>query len=222
MAVTPSWSELAMFRSVTISSEFGSGGPIIARYVAETLGWKLLDRALIEEIARAAHVATETVARYDEQVDSWWHRFNREGIRSAAICAGIAAGDAQFFDAERTAAITRQVIHQAAEDGDCVVIGRGGQCVLQDRRDVLHVFIYGPWQERLERVRGRAASSQDIEELVRVTDRQRDDYVQTYYGCHWKDLHLYHMMLSSTLGKEQAGWMIIDAVEQWGRHEDSC
>lgn len=206
-----------MFRSVTVSSEFGSGGAAIARYVAETLGWKLLDGALIAEIAQTAHVATETVARFDEHVDSWWHRFNRGGVKSAAICAGMAPGDTQFFDADRTAAITRQIIQKAAEEGECVIVGRGGQCVLQDRKDVLHVFIYAPWAERIERVRGRAAFAQDIEELIQETDRERESYVQTYYECHWKDPHLYHMMLSSTVGRGQAGWMIIDAVEQWGR-----
>jgi len=209
-----------MFRSVTLSSEFGSGGSTIASYVAETLGWKLLDGALVPEIAHAAQVATETIVQYDEQVDSWWHRFNRGGIRSAAICAGIAPGDAQFFDAERMAAIARQIIQDAAEDGDCVIVGRGSQCVLQDRKDVLHVFIYAPWAQRVERVRGSAPFRPHIEELISATDRERAAYVHTYHGCDWKDAHLYHMMLSSTLGKEQAGWMIIDAVEQWGRHED--
>ena len=203
-----------MFRSVTVSSEFGSGGPMIARYVAETLGWKLLDGALVAKIAQTAQVATETAARYDEQVDSWWHRFNRDGVRSAAIYAGIAPGDAQFFDAERTAAIARQIIQEAAEDGDCVIVGRGGQCVLQDRKDVLHVFVYGPWAERIERVGGRAPFGPHIEELIRATDHERASYVQTYYGCDWKDPHLYHLMLSSALGREKAGWMIIDAVEQ--------
>jgi hypothetical protein len=76
----------------------------------------------------------------------------------------------------------------------------------------------GPWAERIERVRGHAAFGPHIEELIRATDRERANYVQTYYGCHWKDSH--HMMLSSTLGKEQAGWMIIDAVEQRGRYGD--
>jgi cytidylate kinase len=210
-----------MFRVVTVSSEYGSGGAMIGRYVAETLGWKLMDRALIAEIAHTTQVATETVVRYDERVDSWWHRFNRGGLWSAAISAGIAPCDAQFLDAETMAAMARQVVRKAAEDGERVIVGRGAQCVLQDREDVLHVFVYAPWPERIERVRARAEPGQHIEEFIRVRDRERASYIRTYYGCDWKDPHLYHMMLSSTLGREQAGWMIIDAVEQWGRHDDA-
>jgi len=205
-----------MFRAVTVSSEFGSGGALIAGYVAETLGWKLLDDALIGEIAYAAQVSTEIVSRYDEHVDSWWRRFNRGGLRSAAICAGIAPDDAQFFDGETEAAIARQIIDKAAHEGDCVIVGRGAQCVLQCCEDVLHVFVYAPWADRVERARRRLASGQDAEGLIHATDRQRASFIQTYYKCDWKNPHLYHLMLSSTLGTEQTGWIIIDAIDQWG------
>jgi hypothetical protein len=30
-----------------------------------------------------------------------------------------------------------------------VIVGRGGQCVLQHMKDVLHVFIYAPCRDRI-------------------------------------------------------------------------
>ena len=206
-----------MFKGVTVSREYGSAGGIIARTVAETLRWNLLDRALIAAVARTAQVDAETAGRYDEHVDSWWHRLNRGGLRAVAIGAGITPGDAQFFDAETMAAFTRQVILKAAGTGDCVIVGRGAQCVLQDREDVLHVFIYAPWAERVGHVRARAESSQDVEELIRVTDHERASYIRTCYGCDWKDPHLYHMMISSRIGTEMAAWMIVNAVQRGGQ-----
>ena len=59
-----------------------------------------------------------------------------------------------------------------------MIVGRGAQCALQYREDVLHVFICAPWAERVGRVRARAESSQDVEELMRVTDHER----ASYYG----------------------------------------
>ena len=73
-----------MFGVITITWEFGSGGGAIARSVAQRLGWKVLDKNLVEAVARAAQVALETARRYDEGVDSWWHRINRAGLSSAA------------------------------------------------------------------------------------------------------------------------------------------
>ena len=206
-----------MFKIVTVAREYGSGGGIIARTVAEKLGWTLLDGALIRAVARTAEVNTESAGRYDEQVDSWWHRFNRAGLRSAAIWAGIPPGDVQFFDADAVATLTQQVMLKAAATGDCVIVGRGAQCVLQDHEEVLHVLICAPWAERVGRVRARAQLSWDVEELMRATDHERASYIRTYYGCDWKDPHLYHMMISSQIGIEIAAWMIVNAVKGVGQ-----
>jgi cytidylate kinase len=113
-------------------------------------------------------------------------------------------------------------MQKAAARGDCVIVGRGAQCVLQDREDVLHVLIYAPWAERVERVRARSESSQDVEELTRMTDDQRATYIRTYYGCDWKDPHLYHMMINSQIGTEMAACMIVNAINGGASRDYAC
>jgi len=121
-----------MFRVVTIAREYGSGGAAIARRVAQNLGWRLLDNDLVAAVARWANVDIRTARLYDECVDSWWHRINRAGVWSAAIMAGASPADVQFFDADAIAAIAQEVILRAASKGNCVIVGRGAQCVLRD------------------------------------------------------------------------------------------
>jgi hypothetical protein len=205
-----------MFKTLTVEREYGAGGSLIAQRVAEILGWKLLDRALIGAIAQGAQVDVETVGRYDEHVDPWWRKFNRGGLRAAAIQAGVAVADAEFFDAATVAALAQRVIASAAVTGNCVIVGRGGQCVLQDRADVLHVFIHGPWQERVSRVRGRIETPHNVGELIRLADQQRASYVRTHYGCDWKDPHLYQMVISSHVGIENAAFLIAEAIMEDG------
>jgi len=209
-----------MFKVVTVAREYGSGGGTIARMVAENLGWNLLDGALIRTVALTAKVNTEIARRCDEHVDSWWHRFNQGGLRAAAIMAGIASGDVEFFDADTMATFTQRVVLKAAGTGDCVIVGRGGQCMLQDHEDVLHVFIYAPWAERVGRVRARMPRSRDVEEVIRATDHERASYLRTYYGHDWKDPHLYHLMINGQIGTGMAAQMIVNAV-QGGGHERS-
>jgi cytidylate kinase len=206
-----------MFKVVTVSREYGSGGAAIARLVAEKLGWKLLDREIIETVASTAHVDAETATRYDEHVDPWWRRFHREGLRSMAVEAGITPGDAQFFDAKAMAEMSKEVMRNAATTGECVIVGRGAQCALQDRDEVLHVFIYAPWETRMQRVRDRMGDRRDLEDLIRSTDQERGSYVRTYYGCDWLDPHLYDMMLSSKFGTEAAASIIVNAVLENGQ-----
>ena len=51
------------YRVLTVNREFGSGGGRIAQTVAGWLGWKLLDRDIIDAIAYAAHVDSKVVPR---------------------------------------------------------------------------------------------------------------------------------------------------------------
>jgi len=201
-----------MFRVITVSREYGSGGAAIARKVAEQLGWRLLDEHLVEAVARRAQVDVNTARRFDESIDSWWHRLNRAGLWAAAIEAGATPADAQFFDAETMAAIMQEVIRGAASTGDCVIVGRGAQCVLRDLPGVFRVFIYGSWPERIARAQRRLGSARDAAKLLQSVDRTRAECVRRYFGCDWKDPHLYHMMISSHLGIENAAAMIIHAV----------
>jgi cytidylate kinase len=211
--------EVIMFRVVTVEREYGSGGGLIARRAALDLGWKLLDHTLISNVAQAAQVDAGTVERYDEHVDSWWHRLNRGGLQAWSVAAGVALEDAQFFDADRTAELVQHCIAEAGAAGNCVIVGRGAECVLQGWEDVLRVFIYAPRGERVARVRTRTEEGRDIEKLIRATDRERASYIRTHYGREWKDPHLYHVMISSQIGIERAASTIVSAVLRGGHPE---
>jgi cytidylate kinase len=205
-----------MFRVLTVAREYGSGGGLIARRAAEKLGWNLLDKALVEAIARSAQVDPDLARRYDERVDSWLHRVSRRGLWHGAFEAVAAVADTAVFDAETMASLGRSLILEAHSQGDCVIVGRGAQCVLQNREDVLHVFVHAPRAERIARLRRRAPSASNIEELMRSTDEQRAEFIRLYFGCHWKNLHLYHMLISSELGEETVAEIIIEAIERGG------
>lgn len=136
-----------MFRVLTVAREFGSGGGQIARRVSEKLGWNVLDKALVEAIARAAQVDPDLARHYDERIDSWLHRVSRRGLWHGAFDGVASAGDAEVFDAETMAALARNLISAAYEGGNCVIVGRGGQCILQNRRDVF-LMHRGPIESR--------------------------------------------------------------------------
>ena len=201
-----------MYRVLTIAREFGSGGGHIARMMAERLRWNLLDSSLITEIARAARVDPDLARKYDEQVDSWVHRVSRKALWRGGFegVAGITETD--VFDAETVAALTISLIREAYHQKNCVIVGRGSQCVLQDRADVFHVFIYAPWREKVARVRQRLPDQTNAEELIASTERARIQYVRLHFGCDRNDPHLYHLLISSTLGEEAVVSAIICAM----------
>ena len=201
-----------MFRVLTIAREYGSGGAIIGRRVSEQLEWKLLDKAFIENIARVAKVDPHLARQLDERTDSWLERLGRQGFWRGAF-EGVAVGSPpDFFDAETMAALAQNMIEEACQRGNCVIVGRGAQCVLRGRKNAFHVFIYAPWAERVARVRQRLPGTRDIEGLIRSTDRQRADFIRTYFGCNWMDPHLYHLMICSELGEALVESTIVEAL----------
>ena len=109
------------------------------------------------------------------------------------------------FDADVAADLTRRIIEEAAEIGDCVIVGRGSQCILQQREDAFHVFIYAPRGERLNRLlrRDPRLSKVEAEKKLDAEDATRAAYVRAHFGEDWQNRHLYHLMLSSSLGKKR-------------------
>ncbi len=185
------------YRVLTVNREFGSGGGRIAETIAGWLGWKLLDKDIIDAIAYAAHVNAKVVRHYDEHVESWLRRINQQAMRSAALAAGLELGEGAVFDAEETVKLTRKIVEEAWAEGNCVVVGRGSQCVLQHKPDVYHVFVYAPLKQRIQRLRERLEKGANLEERIRTVDGERAKYLQQHFGKSWCNPHLYDLMISS-------------------------
>jgi cytidylate kinase len=200
------------YRVLTVNREFGSGGGRIAQTIAEWLGWKLLDRDIIDAIAYAAHVDKSVVRNYDEHVVSWLRRINQQAMRSAALAAGLELGESSVFDAEEMVKISEKIIEKAHTDGNCVIVGRGSQCVLQHKPDVFHVFVYAPLRERVRRLKDRLEKGVDIEQRIRTVDAERAKYLQQFFGKSWCNPHLYDLMISSHADEDSTARAIVYAM----------
>ena len=200
------------YRVLTVNREFGCGGGRIAETIAGWLGWRLLDRDIIDAIAYEAHVSPHVVRHYDEHVDSWLRRFNQHAMRSAALAAGLELHEDSVFDAEQTVKLTQKIVEQAFAEGSCVIVGRGAQCILQHKPDVYHVFVYAPLKERILRLRTRLEKGANIEQRIRTVDDQRAKYLQEFFGKSWCNLHLYDLMISSREDEDSTARAILYAM----------
>jgi cytidylate kinase len=200
-----------MFNVVTISREYGSGGGLIAEILANRLGWKLVDKTLVSEIARRLQIDPETAARFDESVDPWFHRLVKalwqggyEGVATAV--------DTTIVDSEAMAKIGAEIIREAASLGRCVIVGRGSQVILRNRDNVFRVRVFGPRHEKIQRLRERLGSNEDVERVMDEMERRRAAYISRIFDADLYDIRLYHMIISSTLGLETVANTIICAA----------
>lgn len=199
------------YRALTVAREFGSGGGRIANTVASWLDWKLLDNDIIAAIAERARVDSRVVRHYDERADSWLHRINEEAVRGVALASGP-LGSNEIFDARTMNDLSRLIIEEAYSAGNCVIVGRGAQCILQHRPDVFHVFVYAPLRERLERLKKRLEPGADVAQRLRTVDGNRAKYIHQVYGTNWCDHHLYDLMISSREDEDESARVIFYAL----------
>ncbi len=213
---------IAVMRAVTISREYGSGGGEIATRLARKLGWRLIDHAIIEQAARELEVYETDVEKHDEEyVESTLSRIlNR--IWPASSGGFTPSREPVLFAApprtEETRAYQetlRHIITAAATTGHVVLIGRGGQVLLADKRDVLHVRVVAPLELRVAYVVHREGLDLDAaRRRVQAKDRARTRYMQTQYRCQHEDPHLYDLVINiAVLDLDRAVDLICLALE---------
>jgi cytidylate kinase len=181
---------------VTLSASYGAGGSVVGPQVAERLGVPFVDRAIPTDVARRLAVPLGEALHHDEAVEGVFERI-LSSIAPAMQQYGAAPVHTRTGDAFSSA--TEQCIHRYADEGEGVILGRGGQFVLKDHPTAMHVRLDGPREKRIEQgARIQGIDPTTAERTLDETDRARDAYVKHYYGgdpCH---ASLYHVALDST------------------------
>ncbi|HZC08170.1 MAG TPA: cytidylate kinase-like family protein [Ktedonobacterales bacterium] len=186
-------------RAVTISREYGSGGGEIAARLATRLGWKLIDHEVVKQIAERLGVDEEDAAAHDEHADSWVMQFlaTMQGVGPMVALPS----DLTFppTEAAYTRAL-RDVVKGAVLAGQSVIVGRGSQIILRERRDTLHVRIVAPLKLRIAYVARRENLTQAAaQQRIQQRDQERRRYLSTTYRALPDDAHLYDITLNTAV-----------------------
>jgi len=191
---------------ITVSRLYGSGGSEVAERIAHELGWQLLDNAFVDEVAARLGTPPAEVEAREERVPSLAQRLAATLALGAPEILPGPADAALPPSEERLIEVTERIIIEAASRGHSVLVGRGAQSVLAARQDVLHVFCYAPRPALVARAARRlAVSDRDAEKIVDETNRQREQYVRTYWKRSWRAHENYHICLNTD-------WLGIDGA----------
>jgi cytidylate kinase len=206
-----------MIKIITIEREYGCGGGDIAQLVAKRLCWKIWDQLLTEEIARLANCPKAVVEVREERTDPLYYRLFKSFLRGSYE-GSLNAHKLKEVDSEIILRITQRVVERAAQEGNCVIVGRGSQQFLRNREDTLRVFLYAPRSEKVKRLLARGKSEKETEELVDTVDRDRAAFVQRYFQVEWPDRAIYHAMVNTAIGDDVAVHMILSLAKAYAAH----
>jgi cytidylate kinase len=204
---------------ITITRQYASGGSDVARLVATQLEWEVIDNEFVDQVARRAGLSAAEVAQREERAPGLLERLART-LAAASPEMFIASAGAPRVAQDEAALVqlTERVIAEAAAHGRIVLVGRGAQAVLSQRPDALHVYVVAPkpWRMRLA-VERLGVNPAEADRVIDETDRQRDQYVKTYYRRHRQDLVNYDLVVNTEkLGVDGAARLIIAEAQRRG------
>lgn len=220
---------------ITISRQFGSGGDTIAERICELTGYRRFDKHILAKAASEAGLSDEEVIDYSEdnhQVQNFIERLLGRSRPVAQIRVwkegpnGVRTAEEMSVSEENALSLARLAVEAAYREGNMVIVGRGGQAILQNHPGVLHVRIEAPLEIRIQRVRqepelvgrsyGRSFENRRAaQDLIATSDAASADYLRRFYHVDWADLALYHLIVNTgLLGVEPAARSIAAMAQE--------
>ena len=194
---------------IAISREFGSGGRSIGKMVAQRLGFRFFDKELVKEVAARTGISEAVVEEQGEYTGTRnWLSYLMSFSGGPKVRNGMRLNDFVWV-------MQSKIIRDLAEQEPCVIVGRGADFILRDRKDCLRVLIHASLEFREERVvRQYGEREVSAEERILDKDRRRRLFYKKYTGRDWGMAENYHITLDSgELGLETCAGIIAGLAE---------
>ncbi|MBI4776610.1 MAG: cytidylate kinase-like family protein [Deltaproteobacteria bacterium] len=195
---------------ITISRQFGAGGRDLGERLAKRIGYRLVDEDMLEQVASKAKVSPEGVLSFEKSGGSKLMKF-LDSLISKKFIDRVLSEERGYIDADRYVGVVREVILELHKQGDVIILGRGGQYILQNQPNTLHVLL----------VADRKHREQFLIEKYRVTERvaaqaiAREDRQRTLFlNCFSTENHdaplLYDLVINTgRLGMSKTEELIV-------------
>lgn len=179
---------------ITLSRELGSGGGQITQMIANSLRYKLVDKALIEKV-----LAKYGLLSFDKVYDSphlIWSRFDGEY--------------------QELVKLLNKTILAFARHDNTLIIGRGGFVILHKYCNVLNVLIKSPFEMRVNRLMAdeNIEDRTVAEKKIKENDLIRDTFLQAFYDVTADSIQWFDIVIeTSKIPLNLAGRWIMESAK---------
>lgn len=169
---------------IAISRETGADAGELAKSIGAKLGWKVLDRELLDYMAEHYHWSPIALEYVDERTASWFHEIFGKWL------------DQQIVSQAEYVHRLGRVVLMAAQHESTVFVGRGAQFILP-RENGVAVRVIASRKQRIECiVKRRRCNQQEAEKFIDETDKGRADFVKRYFQHDVADPQLYDLVVN--------------------------
>ncbi len=200
---------------ITINREVGSGGRTVGRKLAEKLGVKYCDKAIVDGLTQKFGLSVERIEEIKAQKKSWWKEINNYYntlVASAAkpMEAEVRLDNKSMFETEK------RILQELATQSSCVVAGRTGFMVFRTWPNHLNIFIQASVEHRVKRIMNHQnVSEQKARNIIAKLDADRETYIQKYEDTTRYDTRNYQLVISMDgLSEDDAVEIIQDYINR--------
>ena len=177
---------------ITINRELGSGGRTVGRKLAEQLGAKYYDKAIVQGLTEKYSLSIEEIEKLKAQEKStWWDELQERCKSLLSANQQEKPSTSAMFETER------KILEGLAREESCVVAGRSAFLIFRDYPNRLNVFIQASTEHRIERlIKKRGVSYAAALDILDEVDEGREAYLKRYSDRSRYDTRNYDVVLS--------------------------
>ena len=187
---------------ITVSREYGSGGRLIGKKLADELGIGFYDGELLSLVAKESGYTEDFVRRNDQKKTQslLYHLYIGSQI--------LPASDMIFIAQSR-------VIKDLYNKESCVIVGRCADYVLRGYANVSNVFITAPLESRIARVRDEyGEQSENYRAYLTKKDKNRIAYYNYFADDAWGKVQTYDISVNSDIGIDRSADLIAQYIRE--------
>jgi cytidylate kinase len=207
--------QLKTVSAITISRQTGSGGTNIGYLAAKELGFRYLDREILQQAAKETGTDPQMLEKFDSRSVPLIERIINSFCFGTPEVPGVPSFKKPIYDKDLFN-LESKIIKQISDQCNAVIVGRGAFYILKDRPDVLHVFIHAPFDYRVKYIMNeKKMSEKEAQVMVRESDRTRTKFVRDILGIEWTDARNFNLCIdSSIISLSESMEMIIKLVKK--------
>ena len=197
---------------ITIGRQYGSAGYEIGTKLANELGLQIYDKEMLKRAAKDSGICEELFEKHDEKpTNSFLYALIMDTYSlgySASGCSDMPINHKVFLAQFDT-------IKKIANEGPCVLVGRCADYALEDRDDVINIFIYADLEQRIRRIAKKYnLTDAKAKDSILKTDKKRASYYNYYTNKEWGNAKEYDLCLNSgKLGVDGTVKAIIEYIK---------
>ena len=190
---------------ITISRQFGAGGRTLGQMIAEKMGYDFVDDVIIQEVAKKAKVTTRSVKSIERMAGGRLSKIF-SGLISSEYIDRIVGDEKGYIDEEIYVDLLHEVIKEIAERDNIIIMGRGGQYILQDFANAFHILLVSDIENRIKFIqRYYNLSASKAEKAVIQGEKRRANLYAKFGRQDYNQPQLYHLVLNmSKMSLEKA------------------